>query len=86
MKRVNTQMNQRPALEDDTKLQNLIFAMRDEIEQKKEIYGDERLQVLQNAIDQIVDKKQNSSADTYKMINKPVQRPLTQQSGFQLET
>lgn len=38
-------------LEDDVKLQKLMFAMRKELEKKKEVYGDEKLQVLQNAID-----------------------------------
>ena len=37
-------------LEDDVKIQKLVFAMRDELEKKKDIYGEEKLEVIQNAI------------------------------------
>jgi len=33
----------KPQLEDDVEIQKLIFAMRDELEKKKEVYGEEKL-------------------------------------------
>ena len=43
-KRMSTQMG--PQLEDDVKIQKLVFAMKDELERKKEVYGEEKLKVL----------------------------------------
>jgi hypothetical protein len=45
-------------LEDDVKIQKLVFAMRDELEKKKDIYGEEKLEVIQNAIQQIMGNDQ----------------------------
>jgi hypothetical protein len=44
-------MHQHQSVEDDIKLQRLVIAMRDELEKKKGIYGEDKLQILQNAID-----------------------------------
>ena len=54
--------------------------MRDELEKKKEIYGEDKLQVLQHAIDKIMntDELQTSSQETFKLLNHPVKRPNTQ--------
>ena len=74
-------------LEDDVKLQKLMFAMRKELEKKKEVYGDEKLQVLQNAIDQIMgsEKLNGSSQDTFKLLNEPIQRPNTELNDYKQE-
>jgi hypothetical protein len=38
--------NHHPSIEDDLNLQKLVLAMRNELENKKGVYGEDKLQIL----------------------------------------